>query len=111
SPECGHCKVATPELLEIYHKFKDQGVEVFAVGNEFENQEWLEFIRKHKLDWINVSDGGTFRSNFRSLYDVYSTPQTYLLDENKIILSKKMDMPSLERILEHQIEEDSKKAL
>lgn len=108
SPECGHCKVATPKLLDIYHKYKDRGVKVFAVGNEFENQAWLEYIRKHDLDWINGSDGGTFRSNFRTLYDVYATPQTYLLDENKIILSKKMDMPSLERIIEHELQKDEK---
>src|SRR5690606_37778877 len=59
SPECGHCKVTTPELLEIYHKNKDKGVEVFAVGNEFENEAWLEYIRKNNLDWINGSDGKT----------------------------------------------------
>jgi thiol-disulfide isomerase/thioredoxin len=112
SPECGHCREATPKLKKMYHKFKEQGVdiEVFAVGNEFENEDWIEYIRKNKLDWINVSDGGDFRSNFRSLYDVYSTPQTYLLDKNKKILSKKMNVESLEKILEYYIEKDKTEA-
>lgn len=108
SPECGHCKVSTPILYDIYKKYKDQGLKVFAVGNEFENEAWLQFIRKHNLDWINGSDGGDFRSNFRHLYDVYSTPQTYLLDKDMKIISKKMDMESLEKILEFQIEQDKK---
>ena len=108
SPECGHCKIATPKLKKLYEKYKDQGVEVFAVGNEFENEEWIEFIRKHDLNWINGSDGGDFRSNFRTLYDVYSTPQTYLLDENKKILSKKMSVDSLENILKYYIKRDEK---
>lgn len=106
SPECGHCKVATPKLKDLYDKYKDQGLEVFAVGNEFENKEWIEFIDRYELDWINGSDGGEFRSNFRQLYDVYSTPQTYLLDKDKKILSKKMSIESLENILEYFLKKD-----
>lgn len=108
SPECGHCKKATPKLRDLYHKVKDQGVEVFAVGNEFENEEWLRFIQKHKLDWINGSDGNDFTSNFRTLYDVYSTPQTYLLDEDKKILAKKISIEALEDILNYYMEKDKK---
>jgi len=104
SPECGHCKVSTPLLKTMYDKMKDKGVEVFAIGNEFENEEWVKFIRAHDLNFINGSDGGSFQSNFRSLYDVYSTPQTYLLDKDKKILSKKMSIESLEDILEYYIE-------
>lgn len=101
SPECGHCKKSTPKLKKVYDEYKDKGVEVFAVGNEYENEEWKEFIIEHDLNWINGSDGGDFKSNFRTLYDVYSTPQTYLLDENKKILSKKMSIESLEKMLEY----------
>lgn len=101
SPECGHCKVATPKLKKIYDEYKNKGLEVFAVNNDFENEEWIKFINKHKLDWINGSDGGDFKSNFRFNYDVYSTPQTYLLDKDKKILSKKMSVESLRNILDH----------
>lgn len=106
SPDCGHCKKSTPKLKTLYDKYRDRSVEVFAVGNEFENEAWREFIRNYNLDWINGSDGGDFQSNFRSLYDVYSTPQTYLLDENKIILSKKMSVESLENMLEYFFKKD-----
>ncbi len=109
SPECGHCKEATPKLKKLYDKYKSRGVEVFGVGNEFENEEWKKFIIKHNLNWINGSDGGDFRSNFRTLYDVYSTPQTYLLDENKKILSKKMSVESLERMLEYYFKQEGQK--
>lgn len=108
SPDCGHCKKSTPELKDLYDKFKDQGVEVFGVGNEWENGKWKKFIRKFDLNWINGSDGGDFKSDFRTKYDVFSTPQTYLLDENKIILSKKMNIESLEKILEYYIKRDEK---
>lgn len=106
SANCGHCKEATPKLKKLYDKMKDQGVEVFGVGSEFDNEDWKKFIIKHDINFINGSDGGKFKSDFRDTYDVYSTPQTYLLDENKVILSKKMDIDSLEKILEFFIKKD-----
>ncbi len=106
SPTCGHCKVATPELLDIYHKYKKDGVKVYAVNERFENKEWIDFINEHNLDFINVSDGGDFVSNFRDLYDVYSTPHTYLLDKDKKILAKKVPIETLDKILEHFIEKE-----
>lgn len=105
SPTCGHCKTSTPKLKTLYDKVKDKGVEVFAVGSEYENEEWKEFIIKHELNFLNGSDGETMQSNFRNSYDVFSTPQTYLLDKDKNILSKKMSIESLEQILEYYIEE------
>lgn len=111
SPDCGHCKTATPKLKKLYDKVKGKGVEVFAVGNDYENEPWIEFINKHDLDWINGSDGPTFRSNYQRDYDVYSTPQTYLLDKDKKILSKKMSIESLEKILEYFLEEKEKEKL
>lgn len=108
SPDCGHCKTATPKLKKLYDKVKDKGVEVFAVGNDYENEPWIEFINKHNLDWINGSDGPTYRSNYQQVYDVFSTPQTYLLDKDKKILSKKMSIDSLEKILEYFLEQKEK---
>lgn len=106
SATCGHCKVATPKLKKVYDQYKQYGFEVFGVGSEFENKEWLEFIRKHELNWLNGSDGGAYKSNFRTTYDVYSTPQTYLLDKDKKILAKKMNIFSLENILRYYLEND-----
>tara|TARA_R110002049_G_scaffold216946_2_gene388376 strand:+ start:7568 stop:8980 length:1413 start_codon:yes stop_codon:yes gene_type:complete len=109
SPECGHCKKSTPVLKKMYDKYKKEGLKVFAVGNDFENEKWIDFIKKNKLDFINGSDGGEFTSNFRHLYDVYSTPQTYLLDKDKKILVKKIEIEELDKYLEQLIKEDKAK--
>lgn len=106
SPECGHCKKSTPVLKKLYDKYKSEGLKVFAVGNDFENDKWIEFIKKNKLDFINGSDGGEFTSNFRHTYDVYSTPQTYLLDKDKKIIIKKVEIEELDKFLDQLIKED-----
>ena len=63
-------------------------------------KKWEEFINKYELnDWINVYDP-EHQSDYRSKYDVYSTPIIYLLDENKIIRGKKLDHSNILPIIE-----------
>lgn len=91
-PTCGHCVKEIPSLDSMYNAvLKDKGVKVYAVRTEGEEKVWREFIDKHNLkDWTNVYDP-EHKSNYRSMYDVYSTPVIYLLDEKKIIRGKRLD--------------------
>ena len=90
-PTCSHCKIEIPKLCQYYDSLKSKGlIEVFAVGIESDMELWKKFIKDNKLDWINVSDLYN-QTNFRSYYDIYSTPVIYLLDEQKHIIAKRLD--------------------
>jgi len=123
--DCGHCKKEMPKIKELYDELKAKGVdiEVYAVGTALENDGWRKFIREHDLNWINVSDFPDANAhpekyifeqkvtdlqslNFRKTYDIFSTPQIYLLDKDKVIIAKKLDALNLGKILE--IKEDLK---
>jgi len=99
--DCGHCQKETPKLIKWYDSIKGEGVEVYAVEeNEKDVAKWKEYVRKNKLDWINVSDlfnTGTFRTQ----YDVQITPTIYVLDENKNIIAKKIDEEDLNKVIKH----------
>jgi peroxiredoxin len=97
---CSHCKKVTPVLLEWYHTAKSKGVEIYAVGTETNAEEWKKYIREHKLDWINVFDPN-HQTGFKQTYDIYSTPVIYVLDENKKIIAKRLDVEQLDGLLEH----------
>lgn len=102
-PGCGHCKKAMPKIKKIYDKFKNKGVEVFAVCTITDTAEWKKFIReKHLEDFINVIDRYNL-SHFRDYYDIYSTPVIYLLDKDKKILAKRIDPEQLDELLEYKI--------
>ncbi len=100
--DCSHCKKATPKLLEWYHKNKPKGVEVVAIGTETNAEPWKKYIRENKLDWINIFDP-TYQTGFKKTYDIYSTPVIYVLDENKKIIAKRLDVDQLDGFLEHMI--------
>lgn len=103
-PSCGHCKKTTPVLHDsVYSKFKDKGFEVFAFYTQTDRQEWMDFVNKHKLnDWVNVWDPER-ESWFWKYYDASSTPGVYLLDKERKFLAKKIDMRTLDLILEEEI--------
>jgi len=99
--DCSHCQKETPVLIKWYDSIKAEGIEVYAVQtNSSGVDKWKDYVKKHKLDWINVMDiyhTGTFRHD----YDVVTTPMIYLLDENKKIIAKKINTEDLDKVLKH----------
>lgn len=107
---CGHCKKEVPKLAELYKKLKEKGVEVYAIETEDKPEEWKKFIRENKLNWINVHEPDQYRRAVtKKIYDIYSTPVVYLLDENKIIKAKRIDTEQLGNFIEALEKEKIKK--
>ncbi len=101
-PDCSHCKKETPVLRAQYNELKSRGLEVYAVCTEIEVEKWKSFIKENDLKWINVADL-ELKNTFRSDFDIKSTPQVFLLDKNKIILAKKINVEQIQDVL-NQIE-------
>ncbi len=115
-PNCGHCKKETPKLQTFYEEWKDKGVEVYAVCTEFEMGDWKKYIKENGLTFINVSDNPEINQNawkyinsgkttltslnFRDYWDIFSTPQFYLLDKDKKIIAKKLGTEQLGDFIE-----------
>lgn len=103
-PDCGHCKKEIPVLVEAYHNLKKKGIDVQGYSPaimEIENyKDWVEFIQKNNLDWINVCDAKR-HSNFRFEWDIQSTPQIYILDKDKIIRARRIGADQVEDYILH----------
>ena len=89
-----------------------------GIGTNLENEDWKKFIKNKNLDWLNISDFPDANENpskylfekkvtdlkslnFRKTYDIFSTPQVYLIDKEKKIIGKKLDALTLATMLEH----------
>jgi len=99
---CSHCKKVTPALKSIYDKYKNKGFEVYAVYTQGNQPEVVEYISKNQLNWLNVWDPA-LNSNFRNLFDIYSTPVIFVLDKNKKIIAKRISEESLTKMLEIEL--------
>lgn len=117
-PECGHCKKELPKLAAYYEKIKHKSVSIYAVSSSHD-EPWKKFIRDNKLNFINVAVpqevytdqlkvneyvlGGKTdvkSLNYHLTYDIFTTPQIYLLDKEKVIVGKKLDTELLKQVLE-----------
>jgi thiol-disulfide isomerase/thioredoxin len=107
--DCGYCQKVTPKLIKWYDSIKGEGIEVYAVElNETEIAKWKDYIKKNRLDWINVSD--IFHtSNVHQQFDINATPIIYVLDENKNIIAKKIEIEELNRVLRNDMEKHNHK--
>lgn len=108
---CGHCKKEIPKLAEVYkNKLKAKGIKVFAIETEDKPADWKKFIKEHKLDWINVHQPDAYqRAVTKKIYDIYSTPVIYVLDENKIIKAKRIDSEQISDFID-ALEKDKARA-
>ncbi|WP_247233808.1 thioredoxin-like domain-containing protein [Telluribacter sp. SYSU D00476] len=96
SPTCGHCKEAAPKLKEFYEKNKATGVKVLAIATDQSPEEWKQYISTYKLGDLLHGYDYTFRTDYRTQYDVFSTPTIYVLDKNKKIIARRMPVEQLE---------------
>jgi thiol-disulfide isomerase/thioredoxin len=101
-PDCGHCKTVTPLLKEYYEKPKSTTVEVYAVCTEVEMDKWRDYIKENDLKWINVADP-ELKNNFRYEFDITTTPQIFLLDKEKKIIAKRIEVETLEKIMGQEL--------
>ena len=108
--DCGHCKEATPVLQEVYSRIKEKGVEVISchVINSIEGKEkWVDFINEHQMyDWINC--WSPYSNDFRTLYNLQSYPQLFILDQEKKIVAKRITPEQAENIINNLIKIESK---
>ena len=116
APDCGHCKKAAPHMVEFAKNFQNKGVKIFAVctaTGDKGGECWKGVEEKGFTDdlFYNMSDP-YIRSRYKTLYDVQTTPQIFILDRKHEILMKRIGAEELGKVMEQvmKFQEDKKKA-
>ncbi|MEZ4983653.1 MAG: redoxin domain-containing protein [Saprospiraceae bacterium] len=105
--DCGHCKTSTPVMKEFYDKFKDRGVKIFAACAKLRDEvpDCWKYVEENSIgEWIHVVDPYG-RSRFMTTYDLKTTPQIYVLDKDKRIVSKRLGAEQLEELMDRLLED------
>ena len=76
--------------------------------NSIEGKEkWVDFINEHQMyDWINC--WSPYSNDFRTLYNLQSYPQLFILDQEKKIVAKRITPEQAENIINNLIKIESK---
>ncbi|QXP80845.1 TlpA family protein disulfide reductase [Winogradskyella sp. HaHa_3_26] len=99
---CGPCRRENPNVVRIYNKYHDQGLEIIGVSLDgTRNQKdpknaWLNAIKTDKLTWTHVSNLQYFKDPIVELYNVTAIPATFILDKDGKIAAKNLRGRALE---------------
>ena len=96
---CGPCRKENPNVVQMYHKYNDQGFEVFGVSLDRNKQDWLQAIQEDGLVWTHVSDLKYFESQAAADYNITAIPFSILLDPNGVIIAKNLRGSGLQKKL------------
>jgi len=97
---CSHCKERTPVLVELLSKWKAQGVDVYALCLDPEEDKWKEFVEKYNMSSFHNVIDPNYESRYYKKYHVDITPEAFVLDENNVIVAKDLHPNQLEPVFE-----------
>jgi peroxiredoxin len=105
---CGPCRQENPNVVRVFHKYKDKGFTVFGVSLDRSKQDWLKAINDDGLAWTHVSDLKYWQSEAAKTYNVTGIPFSLLLDPNGIIIAKNLRGRALENKLAEVLDKKGK---
>ena len=103
-PNCTHCKEAIPSLHKLYKKYTPKELSIVAFNISDDINLWRSFIQKHKLqDWTNLWDPDRDISRYDNFYDTPLSPSFYILDSERRIISKDIEIEEVKTFLTEQL--------
>ena len=98
---CGPCRVENPNVVKVFHQYKDKGFTVLGVSLDRPNakDKWLKAIHDDGLAWTQVSDLKFWDNEVAKLYGIRAIPQNLLIDPQGKIIAKNLRGMELEQYL------------
>ncbi|NNF34926.1 MAG: TlpA family protein disulfide reductase [Saprospiraceae bacterium] len=107
---CGPCRKENPELVNLYHEFKDasfkdaQGFEMVSIAVETNEKRWKSAIEKDLLTWkYHIAQLERFKSPIVSQYGVKEIPTKYLLNERGEIIGVNLSAYEIAEMLRRRM--------
>ncbi|WP_185955303.1 TlpA disulfide reductase family protein [Solitalea koreensis] len=94
---CGPCRAENPNVVRIYNKYHDKGLNILGVSLDKNATEWKKAIADDQLNWNHVSDLMFWDSQLAKAYKVEAIPHTVLIDENGVIIANNLRGEELEK--------------
>ncbi len=95
---CGPCRKENPNVVKVYNKYHDKGLEIIGVSLDRQGQKdkWLKAIEDDKLTWHHVSNLNYFNDPVARQYNIQAIPATFILDADGKIVAKNLRGQALE---------------
>lgn len=93
---CKPCRIENPNIVRVYNKYHDKGLNIIGVSLDRSKDKWLEAIEADGLTWQHISHLQYWNDPIAKKYNVRSIPKAFLLDENGVIIATDLRGQALE---------------
>ena len=93
---CGPCRQENPNIVSTYNKYKNKNFTVLGVSLDKSKEPWLQAIKSDGLAWTHVSDLKGWNNAVSQQFEIFSIPQSFLLDPQGNVVGKNLRGPALE---------------
>lgn len=90
--ETKHIDETIKQLSEIYKKYKDFGIQIYAVSLDTNINKWKASLFKYKSEWLNVICKQGTDDTVTGTYNTWSLPSLYMLDSKRTIVAKPINV-------------------
>jgi peroxiredoxin len=96
---CAPCRKENPNVVKMYAKFKDKGLNILGISLDEERKPWLNAVVADKLTWRHASEFKRFDGPTEKLYKIEAIPSNFIIDPQGVIVAKNITGAQLEEFL------------
>lgn len=102
---CGPCRAEAPEMITLYKKYHDKGLNIVGLSLDNKREAWLKAIKDLGLPWPQLSSLQAWKDEAVRNYAVQSVPFIVLIDKHGILSEKNVHGEKLEELIKQLLEE------
>lgn len=97
---CAPCRMENPNLVKLYDKYHDKGLEIMGVSLDRTEADWLGAIKKDKLTWHQVSNLQFWNDPIAKDYKIRAIPASFIVDSEGKVVAKDLRGQQLQNFME-----------
>lgn len=100
---CGPCRETAPIMVDLYQRYKGQGLGIIGISLDEDFDEWQEAIEELGLPWLQLSELRGWDDTLVGTYQIQAIPRVMAVNSKGEILSSDIDVTDLEAFLQKRL--------
>lgn len=96
---CGPCRGEAPEIVRLYEKYHEKGLDMVSLSLDNNRSAWLKAVEELHFTWPQLCSGQAWKDEAVKTYAVQSVPFVILIDKNGRLADKNVHGEKLEELI------------
>ena len=79
---CGPCVAGLPEVIDLYGKYHDKGLEIVGISFDQDKDALVKFVEKKEMAWAQYFDGKGWQNEYGRKYGINGIPTMWLIGKD-----------------------------